>query len=610
MRKVTWGTPRRSEHYLFPRPKLAFVGPALLLGAGLLVLLSVAWALGLRRPVSPGAVITSHGTVETSCQACHSTGHVANVRCQRCHDPATAGRLDNRSHVLFGSGDLKKAGLAPPLECATCHVEHRGRTAPLTHVDQRQCSSCHFRSFKGHPEFAVLRTPSRELPGLKFGHGPATASFKGHVAEVMEKKGLSQTQACLTCHETGTGRDFQPVSFERHCAECHEKALVATVGIPEADVLKPEVFIGGGFGTQPVTSAEFETARSRVSKNVLRHEDDWVLASARRLRRELEPEAHAAERAALQARLSRLRRRVALSTPLAQLDLEELAAREKMLETELSGLERRLQSLAPASAGSKEGRLHEIAAALAATGDDAVKVEAAKLKAAAAAPSATGTRQEFDARRKQVLALLDAVEAADPALKPRADDLRRRLVALVPGDSTEDVLTRARDQRQAELARIRDERMLRATGVMPPASALLLGEQRGLQTAITEVEVQLKRLEEGPPVAAGFGEEDRARKKESLESLVSSCVKCHAMTGATLDHVRAARPVMVRARFMHQPHLQVTADCNRCHAGIEASKLASDLNFKGVQSCQECHSAGSARQDCLSCHRYHPPAVP
>jgi hypothetical protein len=593
---------------VFPRPKFAFLRPALLLGAGFLVLVAVAWAIGWRRPLSPGAVISSHGSVETSCQACHATGHVANMRCQRCHDPATAGRLDNRSHVLFGSRDVKKAAAAPTLECATCHVEHRGRTAPLTRVDQRQCSSCHFRSFKAHPEFAVLREPTRELPGLKFGHGPATAAFKGHVAEVMEKKGVDQTQACLFCHETGAGRDFQPIAFDRHCKECHEKALVATVGIPEADVLTPEVFIGGGFGTQPVTAAEFETGRGRVAKNTVRHRDDWVMASLRRLRRELEPEAHAAERAALRARLSRLRRRSALSTPLAQLDLEELAAREKMLQTELAALERRLQSLGQANAAGAAARVQEVATALAAAGDEAVKAEAAHLKTATA--SSGGSPEEFDARRKQVLALLDAVEAADPALKPRTDDLRRRLVALVQGDSTEEVLSRARDQRQAELARIGDERTLRASGALPPPSALLLGEQRALQTAMAEVETQLKTLDEGPPVTSRLGEEERARKKESLDSLLSSCVKCHVTSSAALTRVRAAHPVMVRARFMHQPHLQVATDCNRCHAGIEASKVASDLNFKGVQSCQECHSAGSARQDCLSCHRYHPPAVP
>jgi hypothetical protein len=208
-----------------------------------------------------------------------------------------------------------------------------------------------------------------------------------------------------------------------------------------------------------------------------------------------------------------------------------------------------------------------------------------------------------------VLAALDALESADPSSKPRAEDLRRRLVSLLPGDSTADVLARAREQREAERERLRDERALRAAGALPPASALLVGEQRGLQTAIADVQAQLDRLDEGPPVSPGVAGEERERKKESLDSLLQSCVKCHVMSGAAMAPVRAAKPVLVRSRFVHQPHL-LQADCLKCHQGIDASKVASDINFTGVQSCRECHTTRAARQDCLSCHRYHPPAVP
>ena len=604
-RKVSLGTPKRSEHYLIPRPKFTFVRPWLSIGAGLLALVAVLYAVGVRSPIAPGSVISAHGTVETSCQACHAGSKgVSNMRCQRCHDPATAGRLDNRVHVLFGSGDVKKAQAAPALECATCHVEHRGRKARLFEVDQRQCSSCHFRTFKSHPEFAVLKAPTRELPGMRFGHGSATASFKGHVAEVMAKKGLNAAQACVSCHEAA-GRDFQPVSFDRHCAECHAKALVATVGVPEADVLAPAVFLGSGLARQAISDAEFETARGKISKTVVRHKDDWIVVNARRLRRELEPDAHAAERAALQARLSRLRRRLALATPLATLTDDDLGAREEALEAEIQGLTRRIEAV---PGGLRGARVGEVVSALQAAGDEALKAEAAKLQADTAAPGPLPA-QEFDARRRQILAALDAVEAADPSSKVRVDDLRRRLVGLVPGDSTKDVLTRAREQREAERARLRDERVLRGEGALPPVSSLLVGEQRSLQTAIADVQAQLDKLDEGPPVKLVLSDEERERKRESLDSLLGSCVKCHVMSGAAIAPVRAAKPVLVRSRFVHQPHL-LQADCTRCHKGIEASKAASDLNFAGVQSCRECHNSRVARQDCLSCHRYHPPAVP
>jgi hypothetical protein len=73
--------------------------------------------------------------------------------------------------------------------------------------------------------------------------------------------------------------------------------------------------------------------------------------------------------------------------------------------------------------------------------------------------------------------------------------------------------------------------------------------------------------------------------------------------------VRAARPVLVRARFVHEPHL-LQADCVRCHAGVEKSELSRDLNFKGVENCRECHKPFQASQDCRECHLFHPKAVP
>jgi len=73
----------------------------------------------------------------------------------------------------------------------------------------------------------------------------------------------------------------------------------------------------------------------------------------------------------------------------------------------------------------------------------------------------------------------------------------------------------------------------------------------------------------------------------------------------------AARPVLVRARFEHQPHLlPVQGDCYHCHVAVRKSNVSADLNFGGIQSCRECHKPRSVSQDCLTCHRYHPPAVP
>jgi hypothetical protein len=129
-----------------------------------------------------------------------------------------------------------------------------------------------------------------------------------------------------------------------------------------------------------------------------------------------------------------------------------------------------------------------------------------------------------------------------------------------------------------------------------------------LQRALADARAQLVGLGAvagSPPL----GDEERQRRKETAEVVAAPCVKCHLVAGGALAPVRAARPVLTRAYYIHEPHLLGT-DCNRCHAGIETSKVSKDLNFKGVDSCRECHKRFEARQDCRECHRFHPKAVP
>src|SRR5262245_61886220 len=204
-RRITWGTPFRSLHYLFPRNKWQFLVPSLVAGSGLLVLLLLLAVVGWRNPVSPGSLISPHATFEARCQECHQPrSGASNLRCQRCHDPSGAGRLTQSAHAFFGSRDAKVASAQPNLECAKCHVDHRGRGFALATVDQRQCTSCHFRSFSGHPEFAALRKPSQEAPGILFTHDR-------HVKEALKETGGSAKDTCVTCHEPQTqGKDGGP----------------------------------------------------------------------------------------------------------------------------------------------------------------------------------------------------------------------------------------------------------------------------------------------------------------------------------------------------------------------------------------------------------------
>ncbi|PYQ55433.1 MAG: hypothetical protein DMF78_02075, partial [Acidobacteria bacterium] len=583
--------------------------PALIAGGVVGLLLLGAHLLGARGALSPGGVTTAHSTIDTQCEQCHTPGRgVSNIRCQRCHDPSSAGRLTAAAHVLFGSSDPRKAAAAPDLACARCHVEHRGRRASLDRVEDVQCARCHFGSLGSHPEFAVLRSSTRAGPGLKFGH-------QKHVEEVMKQSGLASAQTCLQCHQKRpTGRDFDPISFDLHCASCHAKegSIGSADPVPLTDVVDLEGLRARGVpGVAALRPEEFETARGKVARPSLRHRDPWVLFNLDKLRAESDPDGYAAERARLQARIASLERRLAAATPLAGLDRNGLEQRAAALESESRGAAQRLAAVASGAdvrAGAE--RLGEVEARLRAVGDGAAAEEVARLRGSAGAsgpgPAPLGTT-DFEARRREVLALLDSVEAADPALRPRAQDLRRRLVSLVPGENAADVLARVRDQRQAALARVRDELRLRDQGVAPPRAVLLDADRRELEGALAEARAQL--ASRSVPAAMPLAPEEQQRRRETANVLAAACAKCHVLSGAALDTVRAARPVLVRARFEHAPHL-LQADCARCHAGIEASTVSRDLNFKGIQSCRECHRSFRVSQDCRECHLFHPRVVP
>jgi hypothetical protein len=383
--------------------------------------------------------------------------------------------------------------------------------------------------------------------------------------------------------------------------------------IPVEDVAAPaQLMARGGVNFR---MEEFDESRGRIAKTALRHRDDWVVFNLRQLWRELDAAGFAAARSALAAREAQLVRRQALAAPLAGLDQEALRSREVALAAELEGLEARLAGqaqAAPSTAGLD--RLREVAAAASVTGDteaaasaQALAAQAEPLRGAAAGPLSLPPA-EAEARRKEILTLLDATATADPELRTRTEDLRRRLVALAPGEPAAELLGRVRDQRRAELARVQDELVLRERGLRPPAVALLAAEQSALRDALASVRERLAALDRTSPGVA-LDEAGRARRRAALELLSAACRKCHLLQGDSLAPLRAARPRLERARFEHAPHL-MQAECSRCHQGIEDSKQSSDVFVPGIASCRECHGPRTVRADCTTCHRYHPEASP
>lgn len=262
MREVTWGTPSRSPRYQQPRGSvllLVALGGALVVAGSFLA----AEAVGAHAALSPGPVSSAHAPMATSCAECHAERQgVASARCERCHDPAGAKNLSHAAHVLAASPAARAVRPAAELACDRCHREHEGRDARIAVVSSFECAQCHFRSFSVHPDFAVVRERRGERPGLRFDHA-------AHVGLLMDVKGGGGSATCTRCHEPSPeNRDFLPLSFEAHCAECHE--------------------LGAG----------------------VRHRDPRIVSSWHALRRRLDAAGYERERDALLLRIAQLRERL------------------------------------------------------------------------------------------------------------------------------------------------------------------------------------------------------------------------------------------------------------------------------------------------------------
>jgi hypothetical protein len=298
--------------YVFPAPRnralrLSIAGAGVL-AAFLLTLFFVGAparpngpSLPLRTAMAPGPTSSPHSMATTDCVQCHRPSHnIEDVRCERCHDPAVSARLTNAAHVFGTSGDLRAAMAAPVVECVTCHVEHRGAAVNLSDVDDRECGSCHrsspgswtkLTSLGSHPEFAVVRAGGESGGGLRwFNHAM-------HLEKVLQKS----RQGCEGCHERELSDPaFQPISFDRHCASCHNEDLSQSSG-----------------SLMPATIASLKPRRGLVVEPDpddsdrqflvgLTHADPWVLSSVQSLRRAANPSGVAAERLALDRQVAQL----------------------------------------------------------------------------------------------------------------------------------------------------------------------------------------------------------------------------------------------------------------------------------------------------------------
>ena len=237
--------------------------------------LAAAWVLvaagrGDERLYLGGPVSTAHAMFESECRLCHGPGRtpegagtpvipVSLAAAAAAAPPSFFLGVGDAACTTCHAGPRHAAGETFTPRCASCHIEHLGRSV-LVQIADRHCVQCHGRletrdgkppafhraipTLAEHPEFAVnvkdadrvarvrLDTPAQlhDTAQLKLNHVKhLKVNLKG--VEAIEKafgpaalvKGKDGVQiACTFCHRPEEdGRYLQPIAYERHCAACH-----------------------------------------------------------------------------------------------------------------------------------------------------------------------------------------------------------------------------------------------------------------------------------------------------------------------------------------------------------------------------------------------------
>lgn len=233
--------------------------------------------------LSTGPLSQVHASFENDCQACHS-GEAGVGLSPDTFQWAESKRLENQTNKCGECHSLASADpsrwhfrekLAHPdldQDCARCHQDHQGRNFDLAHVSDAMCTQCHqnlaaackagikselknsVSNFTVESHGSVFRSLAADTGRIKFNHaehmqaGQVAVGHKGAFQanwlpesrlpryQTVSRDGVELVQLdCKDCHEplkssasarlNGVSREegsiFGPVSFEKHCADCH-----------------------------------------------------------------------------------------------------------------------------------------------------------------------------------------------------------------------------------------------------------------------------------------------------------------------------------------------------------------------------------------------------
>ncbi len=221
---------------------------------------------GVSDLIMPGEVIEGHAKYERECTQCHAPFHKERQGrlCLKCHEDVAA---DVESGEGFHSHVVSPRRPA----CASCHVDHEGRTADITGLDpatfdhtwtdfqlagahrQVACAACHA------PGKRPRQAPS-ECAACHADDDPHHGTFEA---------------SCAACHDAATwssgrfehgktGFDLTGAHGNVNCLDCHANATYRGVGTTCAGCHAFDDAHGGTFGSDCTVCHESTKWRSIV----------------------------------------------------------------------------------------------------------------------------------------------------------------------------------------------------------------------------------------------------------------------------------------------------------------------------------------------------------
>jgi len=203
---------------------------------------------------NPGPMMLAHQPIETRCAACHALAfrQVRDSECLECHRGVG-------HHV---GPELKPAAMFEDARCASCHRDHKGVRA-TQRDDDGFCISCHrdlVAKVKGtevanatdfasdHPAFRLsmlegdsIRKVRQDTDGIEE-HSNLAFPHARHLdaAGVKSPSRGRVVLECGACHKLDASRrNFEPISMERNCRECHRLEFEPAVTSREVPHGKP-----------------------------------------------------------------------------------------------------------------------------------------------------------------------------------------------------------------------------------------------------------------------------------------------------------------------------------------------------------------------------------